>query len=109
MTSTLSRSTSSCTLVLVPAGLPPVSAEKNSTLRPAIMLFFSFRIVEDALLHLDAALGERAGLDGEQAELEGRGLGVDRGCFERGHADAGGQHPLEYGSAFDRHWHSLPW
>ena len=45
MTSTLSRSTSSCTLVLVPAGLPPVSAEKNSTLRPAIVLFFSFRYV----------------------------------------------------------------
>src|SRR5664279_652870 len=38
MTSTLSRSINSCALVLVPAGLPPVSAEKNSTLRPAILL-----------------------------------------------------------------------
>jgi len=35
MASTLSRSISSCALVLVPAGLPPVSAEMNSTLRPA--------------------------------------------------------------------------
>ena len=79
MTSTLSRSTSSCTLVLVPAGLPPVSAEKNSTLRPAIVLFFSFRIGEHALFHLDAALGERAGLHGEQTELERRGLRMNRG------------------------------
>src|SRR5262245_44347829 len=39
--STWSRSTSSCVLVLVPAGLPPVSATTNSTLRPASMSFLS--------------------------------------------------------------------
>jgi hypothetical protein len=38
----------------------------------------------DALLHLDAALGERAGLDREQADLERRALG------DRRHADGGG-------------------
>ena len=71
-----------------------------------VVLFLQKR--EDALLHLDAALGERAGLHGQQAELEGRGLRVDRGRVQRGDAGAGGQHALEYGSAFDRHWHSLP-
>src|SRR5438552_4106039 len=45
MTSTLSRSTSSCALVLAPAGLPPVSAETNSTLRPPIVKFLSLRNV----------------------------------------------------------------
>src|ERR1035437_8056465 len=45
MTLTLSRSTSSCALVLAPAGLPPVSAEMNSILRPASVLFFCFRNV----------------------------------------------------------------
>ncbi len=42
ITSTLSRSISSCALVLVPAGLPPVSAEMKSTLRPAILLSCCF-------------------------------------------------------------------
>src|SRR5882724_2225339 len=41
--STWSRSTSSCVLVFVPAGLPPVSATTSSTLRPASMWFRSFR------------------------------------------------------------------
>src|SRR5262249_40597231 len=41
--STWSRSTSSCVLVLVPAGLPPVSATTSSTLRPASMWFRSLR------------------------------------------------------------------
>src|SRR5213594_3062656 len=41
--STLSRSTSSWVLVLVPAGLPPVSATTSSTLRPARLWFRSFR------------------------------------------------------------------
>src|SRR5450759_4526995 len=45
MTLTLSRSTSSCVLVLAPAGWPPVSAEMNSILRPLSVLFFSFRNV----------------------------------------------------------------
>src|SRR5712671_3750470 len=43
MTLTLSRSISSWALVLAPAGLPPVSAETSSTLRPPRLLFFSFR------------------------------------------------------------------
>src|SRR4051812_31710 len=38
-----SRSTSSWILVRVCAGVPPPSATKSSTLRPAIMLFFSCR------------------------------------------------------------------
>src|SRR4051812_7317979 len=38
-----SRSTSSWILVRVCAGVPPPSATKSSTLRPAIVLFFSFR------------------------------------------------------------------
>src|SRR4029434_2464146 len=37
------RSTSSCVLVLVPAGLPPVSADTSSTLRPASMWLRSLR------------------------------------------------------------------
>src|SRR5215831_9084449 len=41
--STCSRSTSSWVLVLVPAGLPPVSADTSSTLRPASMWFRSLR------------------------------------------------------------------
>src|SRR6266581_6794106 len=41
--STWSRSTSSCVLVLVPAGLPPVSATTRSILRPASMWFRSLR------------------------------------------------------------------
>ena len=45
MTLTLSRSINSCALVLAPAGLPPVSAEMNSILRPASVLFFSARNV----------------------------------------------------------------
>src|SRR6266852_711645 len=45
MTLTLSRSISSCALVLVPAGLPPVSAETNSILRPPNVLFFCLRKV----------------------------------------------------------------
>src|SRR6266542_1944194 len=45
MTLTLSRSISSCALVLVPAGLPPVSAEMNSILRPAKVLLRSLRSV----------------------------------------------------------------
>ena len=42
----------------------------------------------DALLHLDAALRERAGLDGEQADLERRGLGVHIGRLQGREADA---------------------
>src|SRR5712691_1847785 len=45
MTLTLSRSIASCALVFAPAGVPPVSAEISSTLRPAKALFFSFRKV----------------------------------------------------------------
>src|SRR6266699_2719645 len=45
MTLTLSRSISSWALVLAPAGLPPVSAEMNSILRPANVLLFSFSSV----------------------------------------------------------------
>src|SRR5262245_25916308 len=43
MTLTLSRSITSCALVLAPAGLPPVSATSSSTLRPASVLPFSLR------------------------------------------------------------------
>jgi hypothetical protein len=46
MTLTLSRSINSCALVLAPAGLPPVSAEMNSILRPASVLAFSLRNTE---------------------------------------------------------------
>src|SRR5262249_17379750 len=45
MTLTLSRSINSCALVLAPAGLPPVSAEMKSILRPASVLFFCLRKV----------------------------------------------------------------
>ena len=45
MTLTLSRSISSCALVLAPAGLPPVSATSSSILRPASVLLFSFSSV----------------------------------------------------------------
>src|SRR5438067_2259419 len=43
ITCTFSRSTSSCVLVLAPAGLPPVSAMISSTLRPAMVLLRSLR------------------------------------------------------------------
>src|SRR5215468_5938853 len=43
MALTLSRSMSSCALVLAPAGFPPVSAEMNSILRRANVLPFSLR------------------------------------------------------------------
>src|SRR5262249_15597348 len=46
MTLTLSRSISSAALVFAPAGLPPVSAEMNSILRPASVLFFCLRKTE---------------------------------------------------------------
>ena len=46
------------------------------------MLFFSFRNVGDALLHLDAALGQRTGLDREQTDLERRSLRMHRGDLE---------------------------
>jgi hypothetical protein len=42
--------------------------------REDVALFLQER--EDSLFHLDTALRERAGLDGEQADLEGR-LGVN--------------------------------
>ncbi len=83
MTLTLSRSISSCALVLAPAGLPPVSAEMNSILRPASVLAFLFEEHGDALFHLVAALGERAGLDRQQADLEGRAL-RNRRCIGKG-------------------------
>src|SRR5215472_7386495 len=43
MKSTWSRSISSCALVLVPAGLPPVSPTTSSALRPASLLSRCFR------------------------------------------------------------------
>src|SRR5438477_185313 len=43
MTLTLSRSMTSCALVLAPAGLPPVSATSSSTLTPPNVLLLSFR------------------------------------------------------------------
>ena len=43
-------------------------------LAAAERIVFFFQIGQDALLHLNAALGERAGLYREQAELERRGL-----------------------------------
>ena len=79
MTSTLSRSISSCALFLVPAGLPPVSAEMNSTLRPGHLVVVLFQPGDYTLFHLDAALRQPAGLDGEQAELERCAL-RDRRC-----------------------------
>jgi hypothetical protein len=64
MTLTLSRSISSCASLVAPVGLPPVSAEMNSILRPAMVLAFSFSKTRRLrrLLHLNAPLGERAGL-----------------------------------------------
>ena len=61
-TETFNRSTSSCVLVRACAGLPPVSAACSSIGRPASLLLRSLKNV-DALLHLKAAGGERAGLD----------------------------------------------
>src|SRR5205807_1798424 len=86
ITLTLSRSISSCALVLAPAGLPPVSAEIDLAARECAALFLEQR--GDALLHLDAALCERAGLDREQADLERR-LRVHGGGLQRPKRDAG--------------------
>ena len=76
MTLTLSRSISSCALVLAPAGLPPVSADQQIDLAAGERVALLLQKRGDALLHLDAALRQRAGLDGQQADLERRALGV---------------------------------
>jgi hypothetical protein len=61
-------------------------------------LFFSFKNVA-----MDAALRERAGLDGEETDLEGGALRVHGGHLQGGEAGPGGQHALQDGSAFDCH------
>ena len=73
----------------------------SSTLRPAKVPFFSFRKVDNALLHLDAALRQRPGLDGQEADLERRALSAR----DRRHGDRRGrrQHSLKNGSASDAH------
>ena len=63
----------------------------------------------DALLHLDAALRQRPGLDREQADLERRALRMHGRHLQRGGAGAGCQHALQDGSALNSHWSHSPW
>src|SRR5262249_14624085 len=73
--------------------------------RQAIALFLEQG--GDALLHLDAALPQRSGLDGEQADLERSALRAqDGGRVDRGRAAR--RQSLQNGSALDGHWSSLP-
>ena len=63
------------------------------------------QVRDDALFHLDTALRQRSGLDGEQAELERRGLRDRRRReFERRQRGAGGRrgHKFTAGN-FARH------
>ena len=83
MKSTLSRSISSCALVLAPAGLPPVSADDQLDLAAGEHVVPLLEEDGDALLHLDAALGERPGLDREQADADGRVLRKRRRPWQR--------------------------
>src|SRR5262249_8790107 len=62
---------------------------------------------EDPLLHLVAALRERAGLHREQADFEGGRLRPNERRLQHGQAAGRGQ-ALQYGSALDRH-QVLPW
>ena len=82
MTSTLSRSISSCALVLAPAGLPPVSADDQLDLAAGERVALLLEERGDALLHLDAALRERAGLDGSSPTLNGAPWACTAGMLE---------------------------
>ena len=57
---------------------------------------------EDSLFHLDAALRQRAGLDGEQADLERR-LSVDIGRPHRRNRGAGRSQTFQDTSTMDSH------
>src|SRR5262245_22781884 len=110
-----SRSRNSCILVRAMAGAPAESPVKSCTGRPASMLLRSLKsgehvvtlleIEREALLHLDAAGGERAGFHGEEADLHRSALSAqDRG---RGDERARCEHALQDGAATDGHCSSL--
>jgi hypothetical protein len=69
-------------------------------LLPCVALLLGER--RDPLLHLDAALGERAGLNGQKSNLAGHALRESgRREFSGSCTSAGRQHALQDGSALD--------
>ncbi len=97
------RSTSSCVLVRACAGIAAgVGGVKLD--RPARQHVVAL-LEEDreALLHLDAARGERAGLDGEEPDADGPRLRRRRRHFEHLRRYAGGERSLDDGTAVDSH------
>src|SRR5215831_900508 len=79
MALTLSRSMSSCALVLAPAGISRYELDLAAGERVALL----FEKGRNPLLHLNAALRERPGLDRQQPDLERRCLRDRRGKAER--------------------------
>src|SRR5262249_1166492 len=63
---------------------------------------------QDALLHLDPALGKRPGLDRQQSDLE-RSLGMYIGRPQSRHADASGGEAFQHLSTMDSHSSSSFW